>query len=66
MDFVGTPFASDEDRDAAIRYLEVEGGIQLQTGQAPRALVRGRYEGGNVSLHIWEDFTHPALISGSG
>ena len=52
MDFVGTPFESDEDKDAAIRYLEVEGGIQLQTGQAPRALVRGRYEGGNVFLHL--------------
>ena len=49
---MGTPFEKDEDRDAVVRYLEAEGGLQLRVGQAPRALVRGSYEGDNISLHL--------------
>ena len=49
---MGTPQEKDKDKDAVVRYLEVEGGLQLRVGQAPRTLVRGRYEGDNISLHL--------------
>ena len=54
MERVGTPYESDDDRDAVLEFLEKEGGIQLKDNRSPRALVRGRYEAedGRIVMHM--------------
>ena len=47
---MGTPVEHDDEAEAVIDHLNAEGGIGI--GISPRALVRGRYEGGGVSLHF--------------
>ena len=47
---MGTPRECDDDADAALDYLNTEGGISI--GLSPRVLVRGRYEGEGVVLHF--------------
>lgn len=47
---MGTPRELDEDADAALTYLNTEGGDFIRL--SPRVLVRGRYEGESVLLHF--------------
>ena len=60
---MGTPRECDDDADAALDYLNTEGGISI--GLSPRVLVRGRYEGEGVVLHFrrrYEEGTYLTVV----
>ena len=47
---MGTPYERDDDRDAVLKFLGEEGGLQVTENRSPRALVRGRYEDENARI----------------